>query len=209
MTAITFTGANPTVGGSTDTWGTTLNTGRTQIKADLDMLNAAPTTTILGRVTAGTGEVERLTGAQAATIIPAVVGDAGSGGVKGLVPAPAAGDAAAEKYLNADGTWGVPRPFAFALIDGSTGAIVQGVNVASVSKALGVYDVTMTIAASSANYTVQATPRIAAASGTATASVDNTSAPTTTTFRVRTHILTTAPAIGVGDVDFLYVAVWQ
>lgn len=35
----------------------------------------------------------------------AVVGDSGSGGTKGLVPAPAAGDAAASKYLKADGTW--------------------------------------------------------------------------------------------------------
>jgi hypothetical protein len=35
----------------------------------------------------------------------AMVGDSGSGGTKGLVPAPAAGDAAASKYLKADGTW--------------------------------------------------------------------------------------------------------
>jgi len=38
----------------------------------------------------------------------AMVGDSGSGGTKGLVPAPAAGDAAAGKYLDADGTWTVP-----------------------------------------------------------------------------------------------------
>lgn len=35
----------------------------------------------------------------------AMVGDSGSGGTKGLVPAPAAGDAAAGKFLKADGTW--------------------------------------------------------------------------------------------------------
>jgi len=33
------------------------------------------------------------------------VGDSGSGGVAGLVPAPSAGDAAASKFLKADGTW--------------------------------------------------------------------------------------------------------
>lgn len=33
------------------------------------------------------------------------VGDTGTGGTAGLVPAPAAGDAAAGKYLRADGTW--------------------------------------------------------------------------------------------------------
>jgi hypothetical protein len=32
-------------------------------------------------------------------------GDSGAGGAKGLVPAPAAGDAAASKYLKADGSW--------------------------------------------------------------------------------------------------------
>ena len=36
------------------------------------------------------------------------VGDAGAGGLAGFVPAPASGDAAAGKYLDADGTWTVP-----------------------------------------------------------------------------------------------------
>ena len=38
----------------------------------------------------------------------AFIGDSGSGGTEGLVPAPAAGDAAAGKYLSADGTWSAP-----------------------------------------------------------------------------------------------------
>lgn len=38
----------------------------------------------------------------------AVVGDFGAGGTKGLVPAPAAGDAAAGKYLDAAGAYSVP-----------------------------------------------------------------------------------------------------
>ena len=37
-----------------------------------------------------------------------MVGDSGSGGTKGLVPAPGAGDAAASKFLKADGTWATP-----------------------------------------------------------------------------------------------------
>lgn len=40
--------------------------------------------------------------------LPVMTGDSGSGGVKGAVPAPAAGDAAAAKFLKADGTWAVP-----------------------------------------------------------------------------------------------------
>ena len=63
------------------------------------------TASFLGRVSASTGNVEALTGTQATSLLDAVVGDSGSGGTKGLVPAPAAGDAAASKYLKADGTW--------------------------------------------------------------------------------------------------------
>ena len=40
--------------------------------------------------------------------LPVMVGDAGAGGVKGAVPAPAAGDAAANKFLSAGGTWATP-----------------------------------------------------------------------------------------------------
>lgn len=75
-------------------------------------LATVATQTIKGRTTAGTGAVEDLTAAQAAAILPAVVGDSGSGGTKGLVPAPAAGDAAAGKFLRADGTWNAPAPAA-------------------------------------------------------------------------------------------------
>jgi hypothetical protein len=46
----------------------------------------------------------------AATSYTPFVGDSGSGGVQGLVPAPAAGDAAALKYLKADGTWALAVP---------------------------------------------------------------------------------------------------
>ena len=50
--------------------------------------------------------------------LPAMVGDSGAGGTKGAVPAPASGDAAAGKFLKADGTWGVPS--------GSTGDVMNG-----------------------------------------------------------------------------------
>lgn len=45
------------------------------------------------------------TPAQVTADLSAMVGDSGSGGTKGLVPAPASGDAAAGKFLKADGTW--------------------------------------------------------------------------------------------------------
>ena len=58
---------------------------------------------ILGRATASAGNIEELTGDQATALLSAVVGDSGSGGTKGLVPAPAAGDAA--RVLSGAGTW--------------------------------------------------------------------------------------------------------
>lgn len=164
MTAITFTGANPTVGASTDTWGTTLNTGRTQIKADLDMLNTTPTATVLGRVTGGTGEVERLTGAQATTLLSAVVGATqAAAGTKGLVPAASAGDQ--HKVMTGAGTFqaGYGRAFGCIInstsVNGSTPTIAAATNVASISnvtEAAGVAyaDLTFTNALPSTSYAV-------------------------------------------------------
>lgn len=59
--------------------------------------------TIKGRTTAGTGAPEDMTGTEATALLDAFTGDSGSGGVKGLVPAPATGDAT--KFLKGDGTW--------------------------------------------------------------------------------------------------------
>lgn len=52
--------------------------------------------------------IGQTTAALATAQLVNVVGDSGSGGTKGLVPAPAAGDAAASKFLKADGTWAAP-----------------------------------------------------------------------------------------------------
>ena len=52
-------------------------------------------------------------------LLSIMVGDTGAGGTKGLVPAPAAGDAAASKFLGADGGWHVltqPDLSAYALL---------------------------------------------------------------------------------------------
>lgn len=57
---------------------------------------------------AGTGVPVDLTATQATAILDGMVGDSGAGGTKGLVPAPAAGDTAAGKFLKADGTWSAP-----------------------------------------------------------------------------------------------------
>ncbi|MCP5087937.1 MAG: hypothetical protein GY952_14180 [Rhodobacteraceae bacterium] len=65
------------------------------------------TARFIGRTTAGTGVPEALTGTQATALLNAFVGDSGSGGTKGLVPAPAANDAdeGKLKFLGAGGSW--------------------------------------------------------------------------------------------------------
>lgn len=68
-------------------------------------LATVATQTIKGRTTSGTGAVEDLTVAQVLALLPNLVGDSGSGGTRGIVPAPEAGDAGAAKFLSADGTW--------------------------------------------------------------------------------------------------------
>lgn len=64
--------------------------------------------TFKGNNTGSTTDALDLTATQLTAEINDMVGDAGSGGTKGAVPAPAAGDAAALKFLKADGTWAIP-----------------------------------------------------------------------------------------------------
>lgn len=68
-------------------------------------LNSQAQNSVWAGPTIGAGEpsFRGLVGAD----IPLFVGDSGAGGVQGAVPAPAAGDAAAGKFLKADGTWTV------------------------------------------------------------------------------------------------------
>lgn len=64
--------------------------------------------TFKGNNTGSTADPVDMTVTQATAELNAMVGDSGSGGTKGLVPAPAAGDTAAGKFLKADGTWSAP-----------------------------------------------------------------------------------------------------
>lgn len=64
------------------------------------MGSSSPAANVIVKAGAG-GEIDE-------QFVPDFVGDSGSGGWKGAVPAPAAGDAAAGKFLKADGTWAAP-----------------------------------------------------------------------------------------------------
>lgn len=77
------------------------------------------------------------------SVLPALVGDSGSGGTAGIVPAPGVGDAAAGKYLAADGSWATPAGSgnvagpgtstdnALALFDGVNGQTLQDSSITS------------------------------------------------------------------------------
>lgn len=67
--------------------------------------------TFKARKTNSTGAPEDATATEATALLDAMVGDSGSGGTKGLVPAPGSGDAAAGKFLKADGAWTVVTGF--------------------------------------------------------------------------------------------------
>ena len=66
--------------------------------------------------TGGTGQYLKQSSAGAnisvgtidAADLPPMIGDSGSGGTKGAVPAPGSGDAAGGKFLKANGTWSIP-----------------------------------------------------------------------------------------------------
>lgn len=64
--------------------------------------------TFKGNATGSTANAQDLSATTLTAELNAMVGDSGSGGTKGLVPAPGAGDAAAGKFLKADGTFAVP-----------------------------------------------------------------------------------------------------
>lgn len=126
VTTINFTGASVTASGAGAT--ATVNVASSGVsdgdKGDISVSSSGTvwtvdadavtntklanmaTATFKGRTIAGTGDPQDLTVAEATALLNNLVGDSGSGGTKGLVPAPAAGDGAASKVLLATGAWG-------------------------------------------------------------------------------------------------------
>ncbi len=84
--------------GSTN-WFTPVDTNWTTIETAINQLLARTLNTTAPLTGGGDLSADRT------LAISNFTGDSGSGGAKGAVPAPAAGDAAAKKYLFSDGTW--------------------------------------------------------------------------------------------------------
>lgn len=78
--------------------------------------------TIKGNNTGGASDPLDLSVAQATAMLNAFVGDTGSGGTKGLVPAPAMGDST--KFLKGDGTWSAAAGGSGCTPAGSAGQIL-------------------------------------------------------------------------------------
>lgn len=95
---------------------------------------------VVGNNTGTTGAPQCLGGTALTTMISNFVQDTGTGGVKGLVPPPAAGDGAAGKFLAAQGFWKVP-PFvssvAATVTQGVTATVTNPTTTASIAIGLG------------------------------------------------------------------------
>jgi len=111
---------------------------------------------------------------------PRMVGDSGSGGMAGTVPPPGAGDAAAGKFLKADGTFAVPpgtaTPFYQTVEDGGTPvtqraklSIAAGANITVAATDNGSDTTTLTIGAIS--YTAPVVRGIGNGTGTSAGSI--------------------------------------
>lgn len=91
---------------------------------DFEKLQTVSTAIFAGRITAGTGDIEELTATQATSLLNAFTGDSGSGGLKGLVPAPSSGDAG--KYLDGDGTFTTTNTAFNKNFGTSAGTVLEG-----------------------------------------------------------------------------------
>ena len=108
-----------TSGSSTDLF---LTSAGTWAKINLSGIANQLSKTILANTTGSTGAVSAVSISSITTDLSTVVGDTGSGGTKGIVPAPSAGDAAAGKFLKADGTWTTPSNQTITLTGDVTGS---------------------------------------------------------------------------------------
>jgi hypothetical protein len=128
-------------------------------------------TTLKGNNTTATANAADLTATQATAMLNLMVGDAGAGGTKGLVPAPGAGDAAAGKFLNAGGTWSAPPAAGITQLTGDLtagpGSGSQAATLADTGVVAGSY--------ASADITVDAKGRVTVAANGAGAATGTTS----------------------------------
>lgn len=129
--------------------------------------------TVKGR-SAGTGAPSDISMATLAGMLPAMTGDSGSGGAAGLVPAPAAGDAAAKTFLRADATWAAPAINDLLPSQAANSGKFLTTNGTNVSWAAGLGTVSSVALTGDGNVSVSGSP--ITTSGTISLSLSNTGA---------------------------------
>lgn len=124
---------------------------KTKYLADNNVTNAKlaqmSAHTFKGNNSASTANASDLTATQLTAELNTVVGDTGSGGTKGLVPAPAAGDAT--KFLRGDGTFqsvGAASLTSVTLVDNTT----DGTVISTATSSATIYIVRFSIVRGSA-----------------------------------------------------------
>jgi hypothetical protein len=117
----TFGGAKTSAQVSLDGKGRVTSASAVTITPDYSSIGIVPTSRFLGRVTAGTGSAEALTGTQATALL-----DTFTSALKGLVPASGGGTT---NFLRADGTWaaaGAPTGAALTKTDDTNVTLTLG-----------------------------------------------------------------------------------
>ena len=85
-----------------------LASDKSWVKVDPSAISPIAIDTIIANTTGLSASPTAIAISDLTPKLTTLVGDSGSGGTKGLVPAPALGDATAGKFLKADGLWAVP-----------------------------------------------------------------------------------------------------
>lgn len=117
----------------------------------LAKMAALAANSVIGNNTGSPATPVALTQAQATALLNAFTGDSGSGGVKGLVPAPSSGDAAANKVLGANGQWVAGSQSGLVLVSASTVSGASAITLTSgITSSYAAYLVVGTVKVSSA-----------------------------------------------------------
>ncbi len=183
--------------------GTAIATIQPNVVTNAKLAQAAADT-IKGNNTASTANVTDLTGTQVTALLTPMVGDSGSGGVQGVVPAPGAGTYAAGDFLAANGAWtfvdqSKPRSPDFALVtsiaelvggshsentftfthsNGKIYALVSGGGVVGTMEMYDISDPVLPVLVNSGNYTGSYNITAAVISGSTYAFIPSSGAST-------------------------------